>query len=227
MNYIKTVKGKNDVARAILEVVLSPVFLVVSLLVLMGIMWLIVGDIDSSDIEANLASEFIGVFVTVVILGILSKISAIKRLRENLKNDLIGRSNVFRQRAIDELARNNWLFDGSLKGVHFKDVEIEDIVLSGAVLSNAIFEDATIRKVTFNDADLTGTLFQNVTFIDVRFSNTNLSKSFFFFCPNVKNMQFSRCDLSKATFFQTPTDSILFINCMLEETLSGGSDLKR
>lgn len=130
------------------------------------------------DFYANVATEAIGIAITVIVIDTLNRRRESKQdLKATLTYDLRSRSPDVVRRTLTELRKRGWLDDGTLRRAY----------LSGADLSGADLSFADL-----SDAYLSGTNLEGTVFRSARLLNADLSQS------NLQGANFSKAMLRSA-----------------------------
>ncbi|MFW6116253.1 MAG: pentapeptide repeat-containing protein [bacterium] len=101
----------------------------------------------------SLGPELGGAVVTYVLLDL---VLGTKRRKEDLIADMGCKVREIAVRAVEELGRWGWLYDGTLQGAVLVDASLSRAELSGAALPGALLTDADLREAHLDDANLQG-----------------------------------------------------------------------
>jgi hypothetical protein len=165
-------KGNNQEATmkstARLRIGVLLILIVVGLVSSLGTAWR-TGDWEG--LFLNLGTEMLGAVATYVLLELF--IGGRER-REAKKADLIAQmgSQVLGEaiRAVEELRRHGWLYDGSLQGANLGGANLQGANLGGANLQEAILSRANLKWIFLVGANLQATYL-----VEAHLGNANLT----------------------------------------------------
>ncbi len=105
----------------------------------------------------NLGIEFGGAIVTFILIEqILSRNEERKMLNCRVAPRIRSRVNAVALEAVDQLRREGWLFDGSLRGAYLSGANLEGADLQDANLQNALFIAANLENTQLLNTNLRG-----------------------------------------------------------------------
>lgn len=137
----------------------------------------------------NLGTELAGALVTYLLLELVvgrmerreAEREAEKKECEAKKADLIAQmgSQVPDEaiRAIEELRRYGWLYDGSLQGANLVRANLPEVDLVGADLQRAILDEANLQGATLSAASLQGAALRGADLQWARLLRANLQEA--------------------------------------------------
>lgn len=118
------------------------------------------------DFYANFAAEFISIGITVLIIDKLNERHSDQKRKESLIRQMRNRDNGLASFAVDELAAETWLVDGSLNGADLRNANLYGVKglfranLEGAMLYGANLQETSLACANLQNADLSLTQFQ-------------------------------------------------------------------
>lgn len=138
----------------------------------------------------NLGVEFGGAAITYLLLErILTRNEDRKLLSCRLAPRIRSRVNSVALEAIDELRREGWLFDGSLRGAYLsganlaganlQDADLQNVLLIAATLDGARLHGASLRGSHLWRAKLRGAEFLGANLLDANLEEADLSGAVF------------------------------------------------
>jgi len=119
--------------------------------------WSIYRTGDWEGAALNFGTEMAGAVVTYLLLEIVLET---RQRKETLIAQMGSMIRDVAVPAVDELRRQGWLEDGSLKGGHFSKANLEGANLDGANIQNARFELANLKEAILEFAGLEGAIFE-------------------------------------------------------------------
>lgn len=160
----------NKISRRVL-VVLIGVAIVSS-----GVSFFDKGNVTWGGLLQNFSTEMAGAVVTYWLLTIVlgtreKKEELIGQLRSEIRDVAIS--------AVEELRRNGWLMDGSLKGANLNFAILENARLSDVNLQYALLQDANLQGSDLLYANLEGALLTETNFEGALFWHANLKGAIF------------------------------------------------
>jgi uncharacterized protein YjbI with pentapeptide repeats len=104
----------------------------------------------------NFSTEMLGAFVTFLLLQL---IVASRQEREQLSHDMASAIEPISKHAIEVARRNNWLYDGSLRGgkligANWPEINLETVDLQDAILIKANLQKAHLYRTNLKQANL-------------------------------------------------------------------------
>jgi uncharacterized protein YjiS (DUF1127 family) len=163
------------------------------------------GNVDNRgfihELTLNLTSEFIGIAVTIGVVGLWFQRRDERRLLEQLSRELGAGDIGISKRAVNELRIRHWLSDGSLRGVDLTEATLSDVNLDEAYLAEANLTGAKISS-SLEGANLESAWLEHAELNDVNLNNSSLKNSCLSFAKlmqiNAQNCDFSGADLTGA-----------------------------
>jgi len=127
----------------------------------------------------NIITEGMGVFVTVVILGLLGRWYAIQDLKKRLVRQAGSVNHQIAINAVEELRQNRWLLredkEHLLRNADLARANLEHAFLFGADLDGARLSWARLRSADFNFAQLDGAKLIGSDLTNVKMIHTKLA----------------------------------------------------
>jgi hypothetical protein len=166
---------------------------------------------DWEGLFLNLGTEMLGAVATYVLLGLLI---GRREEEEAKKSDLIAQmgSQVLGDaiRAVEELRRHGWLYDGSLQGANLGGANLQGANLGGANLQEVILSRANL-KVAF----LVGANLQATYLVEAHLGSANLTFA-----------DLQGAYLQEARLFSTRLQEANLAEVNLEGAILAGTDLQ-
>lgn len=129
---------------------------------------------DDGGYFTNLYTEMISIAVTVFVLNLLARWREEARHRTDLLFRMGSRVNAEAVRAVEELRRNRWLFEGWANGARLGRANLQTANLSNASLKNAKLTYANLRQTYAPEANLSGAILDHADLRDADLTGANL-----------------------------------------------------
>jgi len=146
----------------------------------------------TSDFYTNLATDFISIAVTVLIIDKLNKRRADLEEKQRIIRQMASPSNEFALEAVRLARDNGWLQDGSLCGASLIKANLQKADLSNADLSGANLTSANLWHVSLEGANLSAANLRDANLYQAEMSYIDLSRATLF------SADLTRADLRKA-----------------------------
>jgi len=146
-------------------------FGIVALLVLVSV-YLFTGTLQG--FWVNVATEIIGIALTIVFIDYYYRQREEKELKERLIREMGSSDNADALKAVGELRSHGWLQDGSLAGKNFVYANLDNANLILANFENCFFGSASFRNAILHSANLKNAHLHNTDFRSASLFGVNL-----------------------------------------------------
>lgn len=166
--------------------------------------------IPGGDMVVDLRAEFIGIGITVFIIGNATEARNRAANREAERKRLIlqmgSPDNTIAIEAVRQLRSKGWIEDGSLSGVYLSRANLSGADLSKADLSGADLYDIKLNEANLEEADLSGAEMQWSNLKRADLKRANLTKT-----------NLSRAEMSQANLFNAKLNEASLDEASLED----------